>query len=108
MSRTSPRRIAATVSVSAAAVLAAGVALAVPQAADAAPAWASTSTQALSPTLRHATYLGAAPASTPLRLTVGLTPRNHKALTSLINGWGEEWNLIKACVVFYTFSSTLR
>ncbi|MBE7188421.1 protease pro-enzyme activation domain-containing protein [Jatrophihabitans endophyticus] len=83
MSRTSPRRIAATVSVSAAAVLAAGVALAVPQAADAAPAWASTSTQALSLTT-SATELGAAPAATPLRLTLGLTPRHRSELNSLI------------------------
>jgi pseudomonalisin len=44
--------------------------------------WSPTATKAL--TLAHATSLGAAPATTPLRLTVGLTPRNRAALDSLI------------------------
>ena len=84
MSRMTPRRAATSMAV--AAVLAAGAAIAVPSGADAAntssTGWSSTATHALS--LRNATKLGAAHAGTPLRLTVGLTPRNRAALNSLI------------------------
>ncbi|RLV51102.1 hypothetical protein D9V37_04060 [Nocardioides mangrovicus] len=44
--------------------------------------WAPTATDALS--LVGATALGSAPASTPLRLTVGLTPRDRAGLDALI------------------------
>src|SRR4051794_32189929 len=52
--------------------------------AQAAPAagWAATATHALQPT--SAVRLGAAPASTPLRLTVGLAPRDRAGLDALI------------------------
>jgi pseudomonalisin len=46
------------------------------------PGWSPTATKALS--LAHATALGAASGSTPLRLTVGLTPRDRAGLDSLI------------------------
>jgi subtilase family serine protease len=53
------------------------------QAAPAVPAgWAATATHALQPT--SAVRLGAAPASTPLRLTVGLAPRDRAGLDALI------------------------
>ncbi len=48
----------------------------------AASGWSPTATKALS--LAHATSLGAAPGSTPLRLTIGLTPRDRAGLDSLI------------------------
>ncbi len=44
--------------------------------------WSPTATRALS--LLHATSLGAAPASSALRLTVGLTPRDRAGLDNLI------------------------
>ncbi|MEA2418717.1 MAG: pseudomonalisin [Thermoleophilaceae bacterium] len=44
--------------------------------------WSPTATKAL--TLAHATSLGAAPAATPLRLTVGLTPRDRAGIDRLI------------------------
>ena len=47
-----------------------------------ATAWAPTATKALP--LAGATPLGAAPASTPLRLTIGLSPRNALGLRGLI------------------------
>lgn len=56
-------------------------AAAVPAAADT-PSWASTSTRAVIPA--HAQMLGAASASTPLRLTLGLAIPNRSALDSLI------------------------
>jgi pseudomonalisin len=46
------------------------------------PGWSVTATKALN--LAHATSLGAASGSTPLRLTVGLTPRDRAGLDSLI------------------------
>lgn len=85
-------RRTAAVATAAAAVLATGVALAVAPAsadasigsasADAATGWTSTATHALS--LVHATNLGSARAATPLRLTIGLTPRNRAAMNALI------------------------
>jgi pseudomonalisin len=56
--------------------------LSTPGASAATTTWSATATKALS--LVHATRLGAAPASTPLRLTVGLAPRNKAALDSRI------------------------
>src|SRR5690349_14606600 len=52
--------------------------------AQAAPAagWAATATHGLQ--LASASSLGAAPASTPLRLTVGLAPRDRAGLDALI------------------------
>ena len=47
-----------------------------------APGWSPTATKALS--LTHATSLGAASGSTPLRLTIGLTPRDRAGLENLI------------------------
>ena len=44
--------------------------------------WSPTTTKALS--LTHATSLGTAPASTPLRLTIGLTPKDRAGIDSLI------------------------
>jgi hypothetical protein len=55
--------------------------IAMPTAAQA-TAWAPTATKALP--LAGATPLGAAPASTPLRLTIGLSPRNASGLKGLI------------------------
>lgn len=55
--------------------------VAVPSTAQA-TAWAPTATKALP--LAGATPLGAAPASSPLRLTIGLAPRNASGLTALI------------------------
>ena len=49
----------------------------------AAPAWVPTASQALS--LKAATLLGPAPAATPLRLTVGLTPRDAAGLQALVH-----------------------
>jgi pseudomonalisin len=48
----------------------------------AATTWSPTATKALS--LSHATSLGAASGSTPLRLTIGLTPHDRAGLDSLI------------------------
>ncbi len=45
-------------------------------------AWSPTATKAL--TLAHATSLGAASGTTPLRLTVGLTPRDRAGIDRLI------------------------
>jgi subtilase family serine protease len=52
--------------------------------AQAAPAtgWSATATHGLQPT--SAVRLGAAPASTPLRLTIGLAPRDRAGLDALI------------------------
>ena len=58
-------------------IVAAGTAQAAP-----ASGWAATATHALQPT--SATRVGAAPASTPLRLTVGLAPRDRAGLDALI------------------------
>ena len=85
MTRMTPLRKAT--SVSAAAVLAAGVAIAAaPTAAQAAGGWTATGTKAFAGAhqLVHADRLGTAHATTPLRLTIGLTPRNRAALDSLI------------------------
>ena len=75
-----PRRALAAATtlalVGAAAALVAG-----PHVADAAT-WAPTATKALS--LKDATSLGRAAATTPLRLTVGLTPRDRSGLDALI------------------------
>lgn len=76
-----------TAAVATAAVLAAGAAIAVaPTGASADTGWAATATKAFGGNykLADATKLGAAPAGTPLRLTVGLTPRDRAGLDTLI------------------------
>lgn len=73
--------------VSAAAVLATGVVIAVaPTSATAASGWTATGTRAFAGAykLLDAHALGAAEGSTPLRLTIGLTPRDRKGLDTLI------------------------
>lgn len=59
-----------------------GVAAVAAPDAGAAVAWTATATHALA--LRNATPLGAAAATTPLRLTVGLRPQHQQALAQLI------------------------
>ncbi len=79
-SRRISRRLAAAAS---ATIVAMPLSVLAAHSADAATTtWAPTATKALS--LAHATALGAASGSTPLRLTVGLTPRNRAGLDSLI------------------------
>ena len=73
---------AATVAATVAGTAVLGVAAA--GSAQAAPVtgWAATATHALQ--LTNATAAGAAPASTPLRLTIGLAPRDRSGLDALI------------------------
>ena len=79
-SRRISRRLAAAAS---ATIVAMPLSVLAAHSADAATTtWAPTATKALS--LAHATALGAASGSTPLRLTVGLTPRNRAGLDSPI------------------------
>ncbi len=73
-------RFTRTISAAAAAGLVAGAIVAAQPATAA--TWSATATKALK--LVNATHLGAAPAGRDLRLTVGLTPRNSAALTTLI------------------------
>jgi pseudomonalisin len=80
--RTRGTVVAAAATVASTAVLT----LAAAGAAHAAPVtvagWAGTATQGLQ--LAGASVLGAAPATTPLRLTIGLTPRDRAGLDALI------------------------
>ncbi|WP_375480809.1 protease pro-enzyme activation domain-containing protein [uncultured Jatrophihabitans sp.] len=64
------------------ALLASGAAALIGQVPASAASWVPTGTKALP--LKNATLLGAASATTPLRLTVGLAPRNRAALAALI------------------------
>ncbi len=76
------RLVRGSIAALAAVVLTGAGAVAVANPAAAAAQWVPTATKALS--LSNATALGSAPASQPLRLTIGLTPQDRSGLDALI------------------------